>query len=363
MIKRVFLSFTLLFAIICCMGCEEIVSRAKDSSDVIELNDISKVEDYAEDALKDGQKEITFKTEDIEEDDLSEINNDINSYYGEVEKYIVSTDVLGVKEFTLELSPSVNSYVELYFLKNNEIPKKQKQARLLQEKCQNIMDEILADKDTDYEKELAIHNYLVENCKYGYVEGAESQNSTAYSSYGALVDGKAVCDGYSQAMKLLCDLEGISCDIVIGSAKGENHAWNCVKLDGEWYQVDTTWDDPKPDNPDMLQYTYFNMTSEQTRLEHSWEEENYPEASGTKYNYYVKNDLVCEDHNDFVAKCQSIIDESAPELVQLQVKDYDEATYDDELFQEILHNTDVNELMYTNSGEAPYTTIYLTFSY
>ena len=65
---------------------------------------------------------------------------------------------------------------------------------------------------------------------------------------GALIDGRAVCDGYAKAIKLLCDREGIPCVIVAGSAvqngTADLHAWNCVQLeDGLWYALDATWND------------------------------------------------------------------------------------------------------------------------
>lgn len=71
----------------------------------------------------------------------------------------------------------------------------------------------------------------------------------AHSASGALLDGRAVCDGYAKAFKLLCDRAGIPCVIVAGNAEQgegqEPHAWNYVQMeDGLWYAVDVTWDDP-----------------------------------------------------------------------------------------------------------------------
>ncbi len=70
----------------------------------------------------------------------------------------------------------------------------------------------------------------------------------AHSLYGALVDGKSVCEGYAYAFKLLCDRYNIPCMIVTGVGKtntgSEAHAWNVVQMpDGKWYGVDVTWDD------------------------------------------------------------------------------------------------------------------------
>lgn len=59
--------------------------------------------------------------------------------------------------------------------------------------------------------------------------------------YGALVLKKAVCNGYAEGMKLLCDLSGVTCKMISGTADGEKHAWNLIKLDKEWYHADLTW--------------------------------------------------------------------------------------------------------------------------
>lgn len=66
---------------------------------------------------------------------------------------------------------------------------------------------------------------------------------TAYHAYGALMNGKAVCQGYAYAFKLLCDRAQIPCWIVTGTYGSEPHAWNYVWLDGNYYLVDVTWDD------------------------------------------------------------------------------------------------------------------------
>ena len=63
-----------------------------------------------------------------------------------------------------------------------------------------------------------------------------------YTSYGAFVNHNAVCQGYALAFKVLMDRAGIPCCYV--SSDAINHAWNMVRLDGNWYHVDVTWDDP-----------------------------------------------------------------------------------------------------------------------
>ena len=126
----------------------------------------------------------------------------------------------------------------------------------------NAVDEFLADIDTsesDAEVALAIHDKLVETVTYDY-ELAEmgSGSDLAHTAYGALVENSngdsntAVCDGYSQAYVYLLQQCGINAAVILGEAgdtraNAGGHAWSVVELDGEWYEVDVTWDDSKED--------------------------------------------------------------------------------------------------------------------
>ena len=97
-----------------------------------------------------------------------------------------------------------------------------------------------------YDKILQVHNYLIDSINYDS-SGADLELS--HTIYGALINKSAVCDGYAKAFKYILDSVGISCVEVCGIAQNssgatESHAWNDVLLDGKWYAVDTTWDDP-----------------------------------------------------------------------------------------------------------------------
>ena len=112
---------------------------------------------------------------------------------------------------------------------------------------------------TDLEKALILHDYLVTQVTYNWevdialktgesMERVELRTGTRiYTAYGALVEGDAVCQGYALAYKLLLDQCGVNSVLV--SSDAMNHAWNLVEIDGDWYHVDATWDDPVPDLP------------------------------------------------------------------------------------------------------------------
>ena len=96
-----------------------------------------------------------------------------------------------------------------------------------------------------YEDIKMVHDYLVDNINY---ESSLSKENI-YNIYGALVNRECVCEGYARAFKYLLDELDIACVMVIGTATNsqgetENHAWNYVQLNGNWYAVDSTWDDP-----------------------------------------------------------------------------------------------------------------------
>ena len=98
---------------------------------------------------------------------------------------------------------------------------------------------------TAYQKVLYIHDYLVDNIEYD----STYQEIGSYSIYGALIGKKCVCEGYAKAFKYLVNAAGIKCEIMQGTATNssgqtESHAWNCVEINGIWYEIDTTWDDP-----------------------------------------------------------------------------------------------------------------------
>lgn len=98
---------------------------------------------------------------------------------------------------------------------------------------------------SDYEKAKQVHDALVDEISY---DETLSRTHT-HDIYGALVEKSVVCEGYAKAYKYLLDGLGIPCVLVSGqgtNSKGETeeHIWNYVFLEGKWYAVDVTWDDP-----------------------------------------------------------------------------------------------------------------------
>lgn len=118
---------------------------------------------------------------------------------------------------------------------------------------------------SEEEKELAAYNYLTENCFYDF-------NAVwSASAYGALVDGRAKCDGISLAMKWILEEMGISCMVISGTQPGVEigHAWNIVCIDGTYYDLDVT-NDVRSEDRNTRYYGAFNVSR-------NWIREKYPD--------------------------------------------------------------------------------------
>lgn len=121
------------------------------------------------------------------------------------------------------------------------------------------------EKSTTYDKLLTVHNWLTQNNAYNTAAatGSAHTDSTPWEAISALTNADSlnpVCEGYARAFKLICDKLNIPCVLVSGTAGDNNeaHMWNYVKVDGSWYAVDVTWDDPIPDRGQNAEVkTYF----------------------------------------------------------------------------------------------------------
>ncbi len=161
-----------------------------------------------------------------------------------------------------------------------------------------IKDNLLAGTDgaTDYEKALYIFDYLVDYTSYDlssyekYLSGGhEGEISLPSGIYGTLVTGKALCEGYSKSFQYLAQAAGLDCIYVTGTADGEGHAWNYVRLENSYYAVDVTWCDPKGEE-EIKTYAYFLTNYDAIKESHTDDMPyDLPACMGGKYNYYRYN--------------------------------------------------------------------------
>jgi len=156
--------------------------------------------------------------------------------------------------------------------------------RAVYDAAQKILGEILQDGMTGLEKETAIYRWVVDNVNYDWTfqDVMEETSRTAFQPYGGLVDRAAVCLGYATSFQLLMDLSGVECITVVGACfnSESDHAWNMVRLDGNWYCVDATWDaNGREGSGDSYEWRYFNITSDEMAKNHQWDYANTPEAT------------------------------------------------------------------------------------
>ncbi len=145
-------------------------------------------------------------------------------------------------------------------------------AKEVQSQLLEIRDNLISPKMDYYQREKAIHDYIVKNYYYDVgdnIGAAKCQDS--YSLSGLLKNQKGVCQGYAQLFWALCLNAKIPSSIVYGTAGGGPHAWNIVNIYGECYHVDVTWNDPIPDQGQKVRYDYFNLSEKAMSRDHSWD--------------------------------------------------------------------------------------------
>lgn len=141
---------------------------------------------------------------------------------------------------------------------------------------------------------VAAHDYLVLNTAYDMEAIINGYSDPAYYAQGTILNGKAVCAGYASAFRLLMELACVPCKM----AMNDDHDWNLVQIDGKWYHVDVTWDDPWPDTPGITKYQHFMMTDEEIQVlddHYTWnfEDSEKVTCTSTKYRLYPYQNSLC----------------------------------------------------------------------
>lgn len=144
----------------------------------------------------------------------------------------------------------------------------------------NLVKQAVASLDTagktPYELAYAVNEYLCDVSEY---PASEPYAPVTHTAYGALKNGSSVCEGYACAAKMMLNELNVPCDIEVGECiNGGGHAWNLVQLDGEWYQMDVTWNDGCGDRQE-----YFLVTDDFMRQSRTWSENQYPVCADKAY--------------------------------------------------------------------------------
>ncbi|WP_051217164.1 transglutaminase domain-containing protein [Paenibacillus assamensis] len=125
---------------------------------------------------------------------------------------------------------------------------------------------------SEEQKVKTLHDFVVSQLAY-------DATMTRFTAYEAITVGSTVCQGYALLLQALYEDAGITSRVVEGNAGGQLHAWNMVQLDGQWYHVDATWNDPLPDKRNRILHTYYLLSDEEIGRDHTWDRAKFPQAT------------------------------------------------------------------------------------
>lgn len=299
---------------------------------------------------------------DITKDEIKEVGRAIDPFLGTYSgyTYVTSSTKVGDEPSKENEYASVNFdfkhsdefYAYDAIVNGKEIPTDNINALKIKVSCETFLKENISDEMTDYEKELAIHDYIVNNCTYRM---SEELNEAEHSSYGVFIDRKAVCEGYTRAADLLLRLCNIETKMVQGTCSSENgtsedHVWNQVKIDGKWYNMDATWDDPTGDTPE-LRHTYMNVSDDLFSLTHTWEKEKYESCTSMDANYACINGIYFTDNEAFQTFVRNQLEGGNRETIECVASNID---LSEETLAFIFEYDGVGSYMLSTNGKEEY---------
>jgi cell division protein FtsL len=167
-----------------------------------------------------------------------------------------------------------------------------------------VLDEIITEGMTDYEKEKAVYDWMTSELSYdtGVLQVIPATEADCDNPYGVLKYHNAVCVGYATTFRLFMQMMDIECMVIHNTQL--YHSWNLVKLGDDWYQVDIYSDEGEG------HYANFNMNDEQSTANgHEWDTDFFPAATGLEYNYAYQNRTVVTDIYDIPSLVRQAVDE------------------------------------------------------
>lgn len=145
---------------------------------------------------------------------------------------------------------------------------------------------------TTLRKELYLHDKICEDVKY-YTETLDKKMPRFCTAIGVFLDGKANCQGYSDAFYMLGTMAGFTVGKQSGQANNGGHVWNVIELADNQYAIDVTWDDDTftLNNYNFVTYKYFNLGADLLSNTHSWKDSSsfnpITETTDGAYFYYT----------------------------------------------------------------------------
>lgn len=179
-----------------------------------------------------------------------------------------------------------------------EIPASDSEATELKK----VVDKVVATVNgkSEYQKAVALHDYVVLNVGY---DTSKPLSAVGFGAYGGLVKGISSCQGYMESIGLLYSAAGLENRMVWANSKVSGtgtHGFNKVKVDGKWYNVDATVDDPNPNVKGRLYRGYLLVTDKISAQRYDWDSVRYPAAT-TKNSWHYRNKQVATSQSELEA--------------------------------------------------------------
>lgn len=231
---------------------------------------------------------------------------------------------------------------------------------------QTYLDEI-AGLRTDLEKEIAIHNKMLEMVTYESVNPDAVYAHNIVSVFDTNPSTMPVCEGYAKAFQLLMNACGIENIYVTGTSRNQGHAWNIVKLDGKYYNVDVTWNDGRYEtiekqfqaaNPNQS-YSPLDVAKWAEKEKLSWKEKDVNTELCTPENvlYYYFNKVSKSFTDEHTPSDVFNLNGTGIQLIKQQYslpamadKDYDNTTTPSDLYTITYDNSSKGNLTLYNNG-------------
>lgn len=180
-------------------------------------------------------------------------------------------------------------------------------------------------KSTTFEKLQVFHDYLVYNSTFQLKTEVTEYNSSIYNAFGSgEAQGNIQCAGYAKAMQYLCDKAGIVSMVITGeTTSGQSHAWNVVDVNGKWYNLDTTWDDPLLQTPNYknIRYNFFLVPDKGIHNLTHMHVGQKKLSNGSYVTYFTPPACVDNDQNYFVKNGKVYSDfDSADKAIRAEIE-------------------------------------------
>ena len=252
----------------------------------------------------------------IDEGDIADITDKFSNYF---ERYRACFDPPGVK---VEFKSGINALVAL---QGGDTSGLDEDVLAVAEAAQAAVEEIITPGMSDWDRELAVHDYVVNHCQYTLdILAPHSGDALGFFKYG-----EARCAGYCDAFRLLGRLAGLEVEMIGGpttrdESGSKGHAWNLVKLDGKWYIVDCVWDDLIEEEP-TLEHTFFNVTYAAFGGTRTWDADCLPDgpiAEALDENYYFNRpEYIADNQADAVTLAVKQLDGTGKAYLLLPDRD------------------------------------------